>query len=179
MKKLNTLSLAGALSLGLGAWTMLPAGMGIGDLVAPDVLTVTLQPAGGSAASGTAQLAAGAVGATMTIEVHDVGANAEIGVSLVGGTCGAPGEVKAALGSMKADSAGAAAGRVALSQPLDALLATPTAVQVRSGADASAQSLLCGEVTAPDAPAAPEAPAAPGAPSAPTTPGTPPAPGGN
>jgi hypothetical protein len=176
MNKLTTLSLAGTLSLGLGAWTTIPAGMGIADFVAPDNFTVTLQPAGGSAASGTAQFEGGAGEATMTIEVHGVGANAPVAVSFVAGSCASPGAVKTTLGSMQTDSSGAAAGRVALSQPLDSLLATPTAVLVRSAADASGQSLLCGDVTASDAPSAPSAPSAPDVPSAPSAPSTPSAP---
>jgi hypothetical protein len=66
---------------------------------------------------------------------------------LVTGTCEAPGEVRAALGTIVKDEEGDGRGHFVLGDPLDAVVGTPTVLQIQAeGVDAGP--IACGQVGA-------------------------------
>lgn len=114
-----------------------------------DTIVVALEAAEGSALSGSAQLGTNTEGgAEVTIEVQGAEATAELAAFLVAGTCDAPGEVLAPLGTVAADGEGAGTATSPLPLPLDELLASPATVQVHATGASPGQALLCGTASA-------------------------------
>jgi hypothetical protein len=120
---------------------------GIPEPAAADPVTVVLEPVNDAAASGVALIQETAEGQTaLELEVRGAGEEPLVAV-LATGTCEAPGEIRAALGTVVRDDDGDAQGHFVLGDPIDAVVGTPTVLQIQAeGPDATP--VACGQVGA-------------------------------
>lgn len=120
---------------------------GIPQPAAADPVTVVLEPVNDAAASGIARIQETEEGQTaLELEVRGAGEEPLVAV-LVAGTCEAPGELRAALGTVVRDDEGDAHGHFVLGDPIDAVVGTPTVLQVQAeGPDSNP--IACGQVGA-------------------------------
>lgn len=102
IRQLTWLCLPGIL-LVIPALLLLP-GMGM----AQEVITVQLDPVGGSAVSGTATLMAAGDGTDVALEITGLGPGAAARATMHGNTCAMPSASFAALPDLKADATGQA-----------------------------------------------------------------------
>lgn len=112
-------------------------------------VTVTLSAVGAGTGSGQATLSPGLSGqAEAVIEVEGFEPGTQWSAFLIEGTCEAPGNVVAPLGTIDVADAGSGRGEVALTAALADLTAGEATVQIHPQGDAPSEASLCGALPA-------------------------------
>jgi len=114
-----------------------------------DPVTVALSAVGAGTGSGEATLREGLGGqAEAVVEVSGLEPGTQWSAFVIEGTCDAPGNVVAPLGTIDVADAGSGRGEVALTAGLADLTAGDVTVQIHPQGDAPSEAVLCGAVAA-------------------------------
>lgn len=112
-------------------------------------VSVTLSAVGAGTGSGQATLSPGLTGqAEAVIEVEGFEPGTQWSAFLIEGTCDAPGNVVAPLGTIDVADAGSGRGEVALTAALSDLTAGEATVQIHPQGDVPSEASLCGALPA-------------------------------
>jgi hypothetical protein len=144
MKKLAAVSVCVALA----GWNVSALQAAYAAALESDPVTIVLNAVNGSTASGAAQLHAADDQTEIGIDLQSAPAGTELSVLLVAGTCEAPGEVRATLGSVQVADDGTSQGALRVAHTLSDLLTSAASVQVHAAGAEATEALLCGDIVA-------------------------------
>jgi len=154
MIRLNSTPIRSALVAGAIVWAATPALAQ--DPVEPapvdDAVTVPLAPASEAGTEGVAAFHAVDNVTELVIEVEGAAPDADHSAHLVSGTCADPGELRADLGSVLITEDGAGQAAATFEQPLEEIVAVPSALVIRAAVGEVDETVACGELDAAGAP---------------------------